>query len=268
MLRAIKLLVVGSLIVLVQVEALLRVFDPWGIGVYADNLRTVYEAFTPNETRDFVMRSGFYTFRGWNATVLPDGTRLVPGTNRAAPCRVLLVGDSMTFGMSASDGDTWPSLIAPQLPGVHLINAGVISYQIDEVAASIPDYAADAVIYLLIGNDNERRSQIQSVPYAPYLALYLRDLMDHPSGAQYMSDADFYGKVHDLLDQGVTVVGFDQGLAREAHERFPAVILIPPYTQRTSPSDSHPNPAGNREIAVSMLPVVRQAMRERCTAVF
>lgn len=267
MLNIIKRLLVALILVPIFLEIGLRLVDPWGMGRYIDNLRSVYATFAPDEARDFVMRPGHYTFRGWSATILPDGSRLVPGTNVQSPCTVILAGDSLTFGMGVDDDQTWASLLAAQLPAVHLINTGVVSYQIDEVAATIRAFPGKVVIYLLIGNDNEQRSAIQSVPYSSYLSMYMQDLLDHPSGALYMTDDEFLGKVGSLLDRGVIIVGFDEPLARKAQARYPQVILISRYTHTLAPSDSHPDPAGHREIAASLLPLIRQLVQSRCTQV-
>lgn len=67
-------------------------------------------------------------------------------------------------------------------------------------------------------------------------------------------------------DPRVIMVAFDDAFGRSI-ARY-GVRLIPFYHHTLSPLDAHPNAEGHREIAASLLPIIREAVSQRCSAVF
>ena len=74
---------------------------------------------------------------------------------QSTPC-ILAVGDSFAFGAEVSDWETWPAVLEGLL-GVHVINAGVFGYGVDQSylrAKQLVDvYQPEAVIFSLIPDD-------------------------------------------------------------------------------------------------------------------
>ncbi len=146
---------VSIILTLTFIEGSLRTFDSWKAGKLADDMRIISMGYDTDVRRGYVLSPGHYQFADWQATILPDVTRLVPDTNLSVSCQLVLLGDSVTFGLDLNDSDTWANLLARQLPDVQIVNTGVNGYSIDNVLWTRPLYRADAYLYLLIGNDIE-----------------------------------------------------------------------------------------------------------------
>ena len=154
--RAVAAVCLSILALVLALEFGLRLTDPLGALRYFGDLRAVYAAYREDVSR-YAMRPGSYTFSNWQAIILPDGSRRVPDT-APTDCTIVLVGDSVTFGLGVSDGDTWANLVARELPGVQLVNAGVAGASITSVAATIEATRADGYVYLIIDNDDAPES--------------------------------------------------------------------------------------------------------------
>lgn len=258
------------------VEGGLRLIDPWGVGRYFGDLHTLERQFVRDEHTVYMLPAGHYTFTTWSATELPGSLRLVPD-DRGGPCRVLLIGDSVTWGLGVGDAETWANHLAG--PDVTILNAAQVGYNSDAIRAlPVRFVAADVVIYLVIPNDvsktvslNDPAMQLDPSTYS-YVRLYL---VAASLGSLSLAPKDikgdwmrFYADLDALAtDTRVTFVAFDDAFAHLIAGRYP-VHLIPWYQARLSHADAHPSAAGHAEIAAAMLPIVRQAVQNRCTATF
>lgn len=262
-------LLISILLSVALVEGGLRLFDPWRMGELADHLHPLQDAYRADPLRGYVERPGAYQTGAFVTTILPDTTRRVPDTNLSAPCTLTLLGDSVTFGMSVGDEETWANLIARELPAVHVINTGVIGYALDNVLATWHAFPqASAYLYLMIGNDIELPPIVSGTPgpRQSYLNAYLTALYAPPMPRLTM--AQFEAKI-DLLraDWRMTIAAFDEPFSHAVKAHYPALLLIPPYMHRTSIADGHANAEGNREIAAALLPIARTIVDRACPVI-
>lgn len=247
-------------------ELFLRFADPFGALRYFADIRAVYSAYR-EDVRGFVFTPGNYTFNGWQAVILPDTTRLVPETTTDRRCTIAFIGDSVTFGLSVSDVDTFANVLAKAYPRVHFVNAGVPAYNVFNVALTTEHIRADGYIYLLIDNDDEPEPNWREAKTRPQ-NLAMRDYLYVLSTPKnyYVPLPGFEAKLRELLALDfVTVVTFDvPGLGRDMAAKYPQIQRIPPYTQRVSRADSHPNAAGHVEIAKTLIPIVYELTARVC----
>lgn len=124
-----------------------RGLDPPTIAVPADVSLSV-------ETRNFLNQNGRLTVR---YTTTADGLRrTVPEVS--ADRQVVIVGDSVAFGVGVSDGDTVASQLQQALgPSTQLLNAAVPGYD-GEAAATVADQLSHtrrfaALVYVACQND-------------------------------------------------------------------------------------------------------------------
>jgi lysophospholipase L1-like esterase len=262
----------SAILLLLTLETGLRVLDPWRAGDAQEDILTMYSAFQPDPVRGYILPPGDYHMPRWSATVLADTTRLVPDDHANAPCKLVLLGDSLTFGMGVSDGETWANLLARELPQVDVVNTGVIRYDIKQILGTYRQFDdADAYLYLMYDNDwrDEHEWFVHIRPQRlSYIMLYLNLASDHGGPPGVLELDEFYEKLRYLLsDERVTIVALNSPFAQQVHAHVPELRIIPAYTQRISTADFHPDAAGHRQIAASMLPIVREAVRKACTAI-
>lgn len=252
------------------IEMALTVFDPLGVRHYLGDLNEMYSHFREDGQRGYIMQPGDYTFSNWRATILPDSSRTVPDTNLGSPCKIVFLGDSVTFGHGVDDKATWVNLIVQELP-IRAVNAGINGYNIDNVQGARRAISGDLYVYLLIDNDTDPPLNWQNGAYHAYNTI-IEYLDWYTFSVNYRSaepDNAFYRALEALLsDPDVTVAAFDTGgLSTDLARRYP-IHLIPLWTHPNSRADGHANPEGNREIAAAMLPIVQSAMQKQCTATF
>ncbi len=252
---------------LMTIEGLLRLTDPWGLLGF-DDWAVVYAHIVPHPTRGYVLAPGAYHFSRWTVTELPGGLRYLPD-GHTGPCTLVFLGDSVTFATGVSDGAAWVNRVASQLPGVTVLNLGFDGYNSQQVRALLADYPdADAAIYLVIANDNEATvSLVGQVPHVsdlPMLSRYLLfangRLTAHPATDPARFERDLTAL---SADRRVTLVAFDDAFGQALARRWP-VTLIAWYTDYVSTVDRHAGVLGNRQLAASMLPIARRAVRAAC----
>lgn len=246
----------------ILVEASLRLLDPWRALRYFADQDALYRTFDADSWRGYHSAPGHYTFSNWQADILPNGSRRVPDS-KPNGCRVVFLGDSVTFGFGVDDRDTWVNLLARELP-IHAINAGVYSYNAERVRDSLNAYPGAAVyVYLFISNDGDPDPIWQNRSNAWHWAI--RDYW-YAAESPYFPPQAYtpgFAAALDTLKRRTVMVAFDtDGLPRQV-----GATLIPPYTHGISRADSHPNSAGNREIAAAMLPIVQQAVDRVCPVI-
>ncbi|MBN1284979.1 MAG: hypothetical protein JXB47_06255 [Anaerolineae bacterium] len=201
----------------------------------------------------------------------------MPDTNRQAGCTIVMLGDSMTWGQSVNDEDTWVNLAAHALPDVHIVNAGVGAYNSANIRRSMPLFDdADAIVYLITYNDADAAIDFLHMGDRAYPSLWILRYAGYasyraglpPEGAPLATeDKERFFEDLDALaaDPRVTFVGFAGfALLDEVKARYPETILIEPYTNSVSYIDSHPNAAGHRQIAQNLLPHLEHIREARC----
>ncbi len=270
-LRAIRRAIIAFLVIILLtlglLEAALRLIDPWGAWRYTSDMDVLAKLWINDQYREYALKPGSYRLSNWSMTVLSDTTRLVPDTNVAAPCKIVLAGDSATFAYGVSDADSWANLLARQFPDVHILNAGEDGYNIDSALATIRTFPdANGFLYLMIDNDNAPLYRwTQSLPAITTYFFYARIFA---SGEYPLppADAKFYATLDQILaDQRVTIVAFNTGgLIAQVTARYSQVHVIPFYTSYNSRADTHADPAGNRQIAANIAPYFKELVQQVC----
>ena len=266
---------IGFCLSILLLEMLLRFIDPWGAVTYFTAGGPTLDLYIPYGERD-VLPAGDYRFPTWTAHINPDHTRYVPD-NGVGDCRVAFVGDSVTFGLGVNDAETWVNLLAANHPAWDMVNAGVAGYNSLAVRFTIADTPADVYIYLITDNDAAFQLFHPVVTpqrgYQPALQIYWRVWQIQRQGYEFPqqmigSVRRFDRDIAALSEQTqVLVVGFaDDELAQSAHEQYPAVVLLPKYTETISFADPHPNIAGHQQIAAVIDPFVTAHVQSQCPA--
>ena len=109
---------------------------------------------------------------GWvpNAHVRDDGVTTnslglrgsaeIASSKAAGERRVVVLGDSFTFGEGVKDEDVWVARMQTHLPGVTVANLGVMGYALDQQCLRLEDLgmklAPDVVVLGLFGPDLDR----------------------------------------------------------------------------------------------------------------
>src|SRR5579862_5164563 len=79
------------------------------------------------------------------------------GENKAPHGRILVLGDSFTFGEDVSDDETYSARLEGSLPGVEVLNLGVHGYGHDQMLVSLqeigPKVHPDIVLLGFVGED-------------------------------------------------------------------------------------------------------------------
>lgn len=260
--RRIAFALVVTAVSLLVTEAALALIDPLGMWRYYNDLRGVRASFRPDAARVFVAEPGVYRMSNWTFTIDADGTRHTPASRADAPCTVVALGDSVTFGMGVNDAETWPNLYA-EATGCRVVNAALPGYDIWAVYAAYRAHPyADRYVYLLIENDAahdaERLADVP--PGASALRVYVWLMQTGRQDVQDVPVPDDFWRVYDALaaDERVTIVGFrDGGLAEQVAASQRRIALLAPYTSRVSWADAHPDAAGQAEIAGQIVEVER-----------
>ena len=207
--------------------------------------------------------------------VTPDS---VPG------CRVVFLGDSVTFGRGVNDEETFVNLLARDLQ-IEAINTGVDAYNSRNVLNTLHDYEADLFVWLIYKNDDDatlqlagERDTIASDADTVYQYHYFSDLYSNSSGiasyiqflklvypetsesARFAEDMAAMSQVRNLV-----MLMMEDDIGREV-TRLYDVHLIPPYTSALSIADAHADRDGHQQLATGMLPFVETAVAERCGA--
>jgi len=251
-------IIVVIFVTFLLLEIALYNLDPLGITRYYHGLGVLSNMLIPTE-QGYKLPDGEHDMGHWVATIR-DGVRVVPDTNETAQQTLVILGDSVAYGVGVNDNETFVNLIARELQEWHVINTAQGGYtmgNIERTLALYPD--ADCVIYLAIENDAEPIRPFRNTPYTYKSAIethlyHYQRLRDYPEFEYH----DWLQRAQALYDAGVLVVLFEQtpmALAVEqAHAPF---TILPKYTGYVSIIDTHPNKFGHQQIADSLLPLVR-----------
>ncbi|MCU0513188.1 MAG: hypothetical protein MUE40_11520 [Anaerolineae bacterium] len=269
------------------IEAGLRVIDPWGLRYFEDLAQMGNVIFTPDDRRGYIMPDGTYQFSHWSATV-QDGGRVLPATNPAAACEIVLLGDSVGFGYGVNDADTWANGVARALPQLHLRNLSVPRYNSTNVLGmyrTVPDAAA--YLYLIINNDVAAAIDVTTQRFGgageglPWLVRYMNFALYRGGGTDRDENAPpttdtlpdtpavqrFFDELAQLTaDPRVYLAAFSgEALTSTILARgYPLTVLDYPRQRRISLADYHLNPQGNAELAAQMQPLIERIAAAAC----
>jgi lysophospholipase L1-like esterase len=280
--RAFLTALVLVLIPFLMLEGLLRIVDPWGI-YFFDDMVTMANAFKLDEQRLYDMPDGTYEFRNWTATI-ENETRVLPAPNADADCRIVLLGDSVTFGYGVNDDETWAYDIALAFPNVEFINTAITAYNSEHVRRTYEMYPdADAYLYSVVYNDweptiNPARYEHQNdARYMPYIVRY-GNLLLHRDPELSASDFTpeqllvhpqlrrFYADIEVLAaDPRVEMIAFQDSVTTLAliGGNYPFYQLEYPHYP-ISFSDGHVNPEGHDILAERIKPVMQEIIEKHC----
>lgn len=260
--RAWKLIYILSVIAftLLGLDALLWHIDWLGIRRYADDFITLQAHSIP--ALDGIRYLPVpYDLEMYTLTIGLDGLRVVPNT-RFSRCRIAFIGDSVTFGMGASE--TFVNLLAQDMKAM-VINAGLPGYNVENIALELQTIQADGYIWLIIQNDAEPMATYQQYePLPPATALYLINLYPR---SERIPDTDYLFTYADTIFAHENLLAFifaDERLTERMTERYPQIIVLPQYTGKVSRFDRHPNNAGMAEIAAAMLSYIIEFVEGIC----
>lgn len=127
----------------------------------------IYYSFDEyHRTRGWALRPGLDDPRAFAGRGLRSNSRGLRGAREfAAPKpagtqRVLVFGDSFTFGEDVGDAETFVEVLQASLPGVEVLNFGVHGYGHDQMLVYLREEAAryqpDVVVLGVVGDDMER----------------------------------------------------------------------------------------------------------------
>jgi hypothetical protein len=180
-------------------------------------------------------------------------------------CRLVLLGDSVTFGLGIDDEVTWANLIAQRRPDLRVVNAALPWYDVWAVARTAEALSADWRVYLLVDNDADHTAEeaLTLIDRVSAIKLYTNLISSgqHEAGGPGGEAAvpeDFWAALDGLLtDPHLLVVGLrGTWLAEQVAASGRAITLIEPYTGRLSWADAHPDAEGHRQIADQVLPLL------------
>jgi hypothetical protein len=129
-----------------------------------------------------------------------NGFRAARGpTSASAPCRVLALGDSHTFGYGVGAEQAWPAMLESMLARVNVANAGICGTGIaaeqawlpDALAASRAQVVVIAVTPWSLREDPEPPEQHELDPRWPRAEVYLRRITRYSAVADRLSRAVF-----------------------------------------------------------------------------
>lgn len=234
--------------------------DPLGFVHFRDHINLIKHAVP--SAAGYTYAPGQYDLARNTVTMLEDGTRLVPNTDTEAEKVLVFVGDSVTFGYGVDDEETFANLVAQQLPGVRIYNAGITGYNSTNILRQVQQYPnADAIVYLITNNDDDGEVIIsfdREFPDYSWLAVYAINLppLLFPNDLRPVYDTDRYLRdvAQIAADPRTLIVGYDDRLTPIT----PGAVRIAPYTTRNSISDGHPDTEGHRFIADQLLPLIRE----------
>jgi hypothetical protein len=266
--RLIMLVLVNFIIIFLANDALLYWIDPLGVVAGLHDTISIHRLMIDHPTGYAV--TGSYGHRV-KMTLLDDYTRLVPDTNINADCTIAAIGDSVTFGSSVNDEDTWVNLLATNYADVHFINAARGDYSAGNIALLKTHTQADGYIWLLFENDAIEPYEYTNVQvsggYPSGTRAYLRWITrPKNSGNNRKNNMPLYWQsVETIATDNTLLFGFnDDSLALETSTRYGVDLLLSRWTHNVSRSDWHPNAQGHRDIYEQMRDSVDHFVNQIC----
>jgi hypothetical protein len=253
--RLIIYILITFLLVILGMEGLFRLTDPFGLQRAIDDLRLYYAALVWDNGL-YMLPDGKYRFSNWTARMV-NGARWT--ASPASDCTIAFVGDSVTFGLGVDDSAVWVNRLAMHYPDVTMLNKGLPGYNSSDVRASIERTVADGYVYLIFDNDSDAPLQMRRKSYWLYSALQHNIFLLTVSEKPRIATETFLADIAALPDN-VLLLGFEGeplAIAANAHR-------IPRYTAQISRADVHADRHGNQQIADAMLPFLEPFITRIC----
>jgi hypothetical protein len=224
-----------------------------------DDREVAYSFDIHHPTRGWTLRPGIREMRVFGDRVLNSNSRGLRGARDyeyekpAGVQRVVVLGDSFTFGEDVSDGETYSQQLEGLLPGVEVLNLGVHGYGHDQMLLYLREeglkYRPDVVLLGFLYDDMERnllgfrdyakpryalrdgRLELQGVPIPPPSDLMRRE----PYRSKFLDlwtmlrgRWDWRSRAAEQRMKGLTLAILDE-LAREARAAGakPAFAYLP-----------------------------------------
>jgi hypothetical protein len=131
------------------------------------NGRRIYYAFDDyHPTRGWALRPGLRDVPAFGDKTLSSNSRGLRGVREypldkpAGVARVVVLGDSFTFGEDVGDDEAWPRRLEELMPGTEVLNLGVHGYGHDQMLLYLKEeglkYHPDVVVVGFLPDDMER----------------------------------------------------------------------------------------------------------------
>lgn len=264
--RRLIALLIGLLLCFPLAEGLTRLLDPLGAWHYAQRLVAIYVVLRPGQP--YAAAPGEYKMDGWTFTVLPDGTRRVPHSG-AGPCTLVVLGDSVAFGMGVNDDETFADHLARMLPAWRVRLAAHPGYALTEIEQAQRRWPGDAYLYFIIDNDLGGSwtigNPIGQSPLFPALSVLVSALREINAATGPLAPDLAASYAQRVQAMGVNILaGFAGDRLPDALERAGrAVIRVSRPYPVISAADPHPNRWGHEHIALALMPVM-QRIQDTC----
>jgi hypothetical protein len=129
--------------------------------------RRIYYAFDDyHPTRGWALRPNLRDVPAFPGKTVSSNSRGLRGTREYAldkpegVTRIVVLGDSLTFGEDVGDDEVWPSRLEALLPGTEVLNLGVHGYGHDQMLLYLREeglkYHPDVVVVGFLPDDMER----------------------------------------------------------------------------------------------------------------
>lgn len=259
----IRRILIMFLLTVALLEVGLRIVDPLGLLALLSDLAFYARHAQPDES-GFRLDAGRYAMSHWVMTIEQNGARMVPNTSRSAPCRLVAIGDSMTFGWGVDDAQMWVNYLAQRFQSVRFVNAARPTYEIGNIIRLLDEYEGDGYLYLAFENDSVPPVNHLSFGSDPGFQLAIRRHLEFVVTDRQPPQYD-HGYMIPYIPmltsrEDVLIIGFaNQMIGHDLN-----AIRIPYFTQTVSVADNHPNPTGHAQIAEAMRPHVAAFIAERC----
>jgi len=131
------------------------------------NGRRIYYAFDDyHPTRGWALRPNLREVPAFGAKTLSSNSRGLRGAREhtlekpAGVARIVVLGDSFTFGEDVGDDEAWPRRLEELMPGTEVLNLGVHGYGHDQMLLYLKEeglrYHPDVVVVGFLPDDMER----------------------------------------------------------------------------------------------------------------
>jgi hypothetical protein len=271
LLRIVAIILITLTLTTSAVEAFLWFVDPLGIATYIYDQNSIV---TIADAEGYTLDPGEHAMRYWTFTIDSEGNRVLPPSD--SDCLIRFVGDSVTFGESVNDDETFAYKTALAYPDVRFINEAKMGYNLGNIMYLVNNLPADGYIYLVSDNDDgamwarppENWGERRILPprqsaFRSYL-LTLQQIQTPPAPP----DMEAFWRDFDVLwnRDDVLIIALESPLSAQIAERYPALNRIPWFPHRVSWIDGHPTPAGHDHILEHIEPYLREFIPTRCSA--
>ncbi len=251
-------------------EAALYWLDPLGItDLYLDQARIV----TIANAEGYTLAPGQHELRRWSFTIDESGNRVMPVSN--GDCRIVFIGDSVTFGAGVNDEEPFPYLFALDHPDIAFVNASKIAYNIANVTASMENHPADGYIYFISDNDDglpwarpeSDWGKPRELPAERCALCYHFNAFFQPRPPVVVDRDAFWDALAGLaVRDDVLMAAMGSLLGDSISARYSSIPLIPrwSYDQQISWFDGHPNAAGHVYLLSALQDRMTDFITKRC----